>query len=181
LLIGAGHRGKSTTALALAQRGCAFLGDDITAIRLAGNEVLPFPKAAGVREGSFARQIESRVQSCGFTIATGPDGIQRKLVRVGKLFPASRSGPLPLRDAFFLDGFGDRPSITKFQPQLKDIQRLRSVVSESTPFWGNSPGRDLMRFLTVLNLLKRLRCFLVKLGAPQESAIAIEEAMAACT
>jgi hypothetical protein len=177
LLIGRGHAGKSTTALTLAWRGNAFLGDDVAAVRRATRELLPFPKSAGLREGPLARLLEERVQTCRHTAGNGPDGSRRVLVRVSDLFPGSMSGPLPLRFAFVLGGFADRATVSRFTPGLRDIARLRSVASETLPNWGISPGRDLMKFLPIVNLLSGLRCYFVELGSPEETAALIEAVM----
>jgi hypothetical protein len=176
LLIGHGHAGKSTTALTLAWRGNAFLGDDVAAVRRTTRELLPFPKSAGLREGPLARLLEERVQTCRYTAANGPDG-RRLLVRVSDLFPDSMSGPLPLGFAFVLGRFAERPTVSRFTPGLHEISRLRSVASETLPNWGISPGRDLLKFLPIVNLLSGLRCYLVELGSPDETAALIEAVM----
>ena len=105
LLIAPTGGGKSTTALAVAQRGHAFLGDDVAAVRLATRELLPFPRSAGLREGPLAASLErpgpAPAATCGPPTATASSG---RCVRVSDLFPGSVSGPLPLRFAFVLDG-----------------------------------------------------------------------------
>ena len=177
LLIGRSGAGKSTTSVALAARGHSFLGDDLAAVRLATREVLPFPKSARLRDGSFVRSLDCRVRACRHTTVTDPKGIARTLISMGDLFPASVGGPLPLRFAFLLDGFGERVAIKAFRPQIGDVKRLKSVVSETIPSWGISPGRDLMKFLTVEKLLSELQCYLLELGSPDESVAAIENVM----
>ena len=179
LLIGRSQAGKSTTSVALAARGHSFLGDDLAAVRLATREVLPFPKSAGLRDGSFVRSLDGRVRACRHTTVTDCRGIARTLVSMADMFPASVGGPLPLRFAFLLDGFDERVAITAFRPQIGDVRRLKSVVSETIPSWGISPGRDLMKFLTVAKLLSELHCYLVELGSADESAAAIENVMEA--
>lgn len=183
LLIGPTGGGKSTTALAVAGRGHAFLGDDVAATRLATRELLPFPKSAGLREGSQARSLERQVRACRHLLATNRDGIRRTLVRVSDLFPWSVSGPLPLRFAFVLDGLADRAAISAFRPGLGELPRLKPMVTEFSAAWGLSPGRDLMLFLSVVNLLSGLPCHLVQRGSPEETARVIEAVMVegACT
>jgi hypothetical protein len=177
LILGPTNGGKSTTALAVAQRGHAFLGDDVAAARLATRELLPFPKSAGLREGSQARALEGRVQACRHLLATNRDGIRRTLVRVSDLFPWSVSGPLPVRFAFVLDGLADRAAISAFRPALEELPRLKPMVTDYSTVWGLSPGRDLVLFLSVVNLLSGLRCYLVQRGSPEETARAIEGVM----
>ena len=177
LLVAATGGGKSTLALTLAWRGHAFLGDDVAVVRPAGPEILPFPKSAGLREGPLLRLLGERVRASRHALAASRHGQTRILVRVSDLFPDSVSGPLPLRFAFFLDGLADRASIAPYRPQLADLKRLQSIVNDSTPGWGMTPGRDLMNYLSAVDLFSRLRCYLLQLGPPEESARLIEAAM----
>ena len=183
LIIAPTNGGKSTTTLALARRGHAFLGDDVAAVRLATRELLPFPRSAGLREGSLARSLEGRVRGCRHLRATNRHGIERTVVRVSDLFPWSVSGSLPLRFAFVLDGLAESAAISDFRPGLGELPRLQAMVTDTSTSWGISPGRDLMLFLTVVNLLSGLRCHLVRRGSPDETAHVIEAVMmeGACT
>lgn len=181
LLIGAGHSGKSTMSLALAARGHAFLGDDMAALRTRTGEVVAFARVMRLRPGPYVSAFAARLRAIQHEVATGGDGAPRTLVSAGDLFPGSVVQALPLRFAFLLDGFATRPKVTPFRPELLDAARLKAVVAESLPFWGISPGRDLLKFLDVLNALARLDCYRVELGSPDDSVSAIEEVMeAAC-
>lgn len=181
LLLGWGQAGKSTTSLALAARGHSFLGDDVAAIRMTTRELLPFPKVMSLRPGPYVRSLEERLRATRYTTAAGHHGEARTLVHMGDLFPASAGRVLPLRSAFMLDGFGSHPRLTPFRPDIADAKRLKAVASELVPSWGLSPGRDLMKFLTAVNVLSRLDCYLLELGSPEDSAAAIEDSMeAAC-
>lgn len=177
LLIGHGKSGKSSTVLALASRGHAFLGDDLAAVQSATAELLPFPKAAGLREGRQATEIQARARAFRAMSAIGLDGIPRKYVRVHDMFPGAASGVQPLDCVFLLDGFAAQARISPYEPSLQDIHRLRGVVSENVPGWGDSAGVDLVRFLRVVELLSRARCYLLVLGPLEESAMLIEHAM----
>ena len=181
LLIGWSQSGKSTTALALAARGHAFLGDDVAAVRTRTRELLPFPKVVSLRPGPYVRSLGARVRATRHATAVGEDGQERALVSMRDLFPGPAGGALPLRFAFVLDGFAAHPRLTRYRPRIEDARRLRPVVNGATPSWGLSPGRDLMRFLTVVNVLSGLDCYLVELGSPEDSVAAIERVMeAAC-
>jgi hypothetical protein len=179
LLIGKSYGGKSTTVLALAQRGHSFLGDDMAAVRLPDRQLIPFPKSAGLRDGPLARAIEAQARTFRQVPATGLDGVRRKLVRVGDMFPSSGSGVLPLQFAFVLDGFATKASVKRYCPDLRDVDRLKSTVSENAPGWGVSPGRDLMKFLKVVDILSQAQCYLLRLGPPEDSVALIEQAMEA--
>ena len=174
LICGSTGGGKSTTTLALALRGHAFLGDDVAVIRLASREILPFPKSAGMRDGPLTDVLQERLRASRHVLAENRWNMVRTVVRVGDLFPGSLGRPLPLRYAFLLDGFGEQASVADYQPQLADVKRLQALVSDASPSWGLSPGRDLMNFLVVVNLLSGLRCYRVRLGSPSETAELIE-------
>jgi len=178
LLVGQGKSGKSTTVLALATRGHDFLGDDLAAVRVATAELLPFPKSAGMREGHYSSEIEERAKGpLRAMSAMGLDGVPRKYVRVGDMLQGAAGAVRPLRSVFILDGFADGARIAPYSPSLRDVQKLRAVVSENVPGWGNSAGTDLVRFLRVNELLGRLRCYLLVLGPLDDSAKLIEQAM----
>jgi hypothetical protein len=183
LIIAPTSGGKSTTSLAVVRRGHAFLGDDVAAVRLATREALPFPRAAGIREGPLARSLQQELQACRHQRTENRFGIDRILVRVSELFPWSVSGPLPLRFAFVLDAVGERASIADFRPGLEQRARLQCVVTDTSAAWALSPGRDLMLFLSVVSLLSGLRCHLVRRGSPDDTAALIEAVMmeGACT
>lgn len=182
LLVAPTRGGKSTTVLALAQRGHAFLGDDLAAVRLTTRELLPFPKSAGLRDGPMARALADRVRECRHMVGPGRHGIVRTLVRVSDLFPKSVNGPLPLRFAFVLDRIAERATISPFRPGFGELTRLKALVIDTTSAWGVSPGRDLLGFLSIVNLLSGLRCYLVERGSPDETARLIERVMEdACT
>ena len=177
LIIAPTGGGKSTTSLAVARRGHAFLGDDVAAVRLATREALPFPRAAGIREGRLARELEDRIRACPHQRAINRFGIERTLVRVSDVFPWSATGPLPLRFAFVLDALGERPALADFRPGLDERARLQCVVTDTSAAWAMSPGRDLVLFLSVVSLLSGLRCHLVRRGSPDDTAALIEAVM----
>lgn len=176
LIIAPSNGGKSTTTLALARRGHAFLGDDVAVVRLATRELLPFPRSAGLRDGPLARSLDGLVQRCRHLRAKR-HGTERTVVRVSDLFPWSVSGPLPLRFAFVLGGLAESATISEFRPGLGELPRLHAMATDASASWGLSPGRDLMLFLTVVNLLSGLRCHLMQRGSPDETARLIETAI----
>lgn len=182
LIIGGTGGGKSTLALTLAIRGHRFLGDDVAAVRLATRELLPFPKSAGLRDGPVADELGPRIEPGRYRVAPARDGRIRTLLRVRDFFPWNSTAPVPLTYAFVLGPRSDRARLRPFEPHLGELDHLKSMVIEAVPSWGASPGRDLMKFLTVIDLLSGLRCYLLESGTPHDSARVIEEAMEeACT
>lgn len=175
LLLGPSQAGKSTNAMALAWLGHAFLGDDTAAVRRGTSELLPFPKSAGLRDGPLAQLLSEPLRHCRHVIAPGRNGQMRTLVRASELFPDSKSGPLPLRFAFFLDGTGNGAEVACFRPGIADIPHLKSMImTETNSSWGLSAGQDLMQMLRVLDLLSALSCYRVKRGSTLDTARLIE-------
>ena len=178
LLLAPSRSGKTTTALALAARGHRLLGDDLAPVRLATREVIPLLKAATFRIGPLPAALEGlkdRLQPDRYTVGAAIDSAQI-LVRLGEIIPLIGGGPLPLRFAFLIDGFANQSASEPFEPALSEIKKLRSIIGETTLPWGISPGRDLINFLKIVNLLSKLRCYTLKLqlGSPDQSAIFIE-------
>jgi hypothetical protein len=174
LLIGHAQAGKSTTAVALGALGHEIFGDDMAAIRTGSGELLPFRRTLRLRPGPSAAAIGARLRTIPHAFAVDPSGTTRTLVRAGALFPTPPGEALPLRFAFVLDGFATQPCLTPFQPDISSVESLKGVVSESIPAWARSPGRDLMKFLTVVDVLSKLSCHRLRLGTPDASAAAIE-------
>jgi hypothetical protein len=181
LLIGQGRAGKSTTAVALAALGHELFGDDMAAIRMDSGELLPFRRTLRLRPGPSVASLGARLRTVPHTFAVDPGGTTRTLVRPDALFPSRSSEALPLRFAFVLDGFSAQPCLTPFRPDIGSVAFLRGAVSETLPTWGRSPGRDLMKFLTVVDVLSKLSCHRLRLGTPEASAATIENLMMEAT
>jgi len=173
LFIGRTKTGKSTLALACARRGASFLGDELAAVRVGERTLVPMRRAAGVRNGPLADEIGDQLATCQYVTEVPPDGLPRKLVRVSELFPSEQVGPVRLRDVFFLDGFASEPRVTPYDPSLTDLERLQSTTAR----WEPTPGQELMRLLVVLDVLKDVRCHLLDVGSPGDTAVMIEDVM----
>lgn len=174
LLIGHAQAGKSTTAVALGSLGHEVFGDDMAAIRTGSGELVPFRRTLRLRPGPSVASLGARLRTVPHAFTVDPGGTPRTLVRAGALFARAPGEALPLRFAFVLEGFADRPGLTPFRPDIGAVGSLKGVVSESLPAWGRSPGRDLMKFLTVVDVLSKLSCHRLRLGTPEASAEAIE-------
>lgn len=177
LLIAPSHGGKTTTALTLAWRGHALLGDDIAAVRLGTRELLPFRQSFGVRDGPLPAELRDRLATCPYTLQDGENGQPQLLLQAGDVFAPPREA-IPLRFAFVLEGFGDMAALRPFTPGLAETARLKSItMGGMTAVWGPNPGRQLVRYLAVVHLLSTLTCFAVELGPPAATAALIEEVM----
>ena len=168
LLIGPKGAGKSTTALTLASRGHAFLGDEMAAVRQRSGEMLPVRRAVSIRPGPRAPALEDRLRARAYPLETFPDGTVRVRAQMQQLFPAAPARPLRLCSAVFLRQFTAQP---RLEPFIFTPQHVSLLQPLSCTLWGVSPGRRLMEFLT---LFGRLRCYFLDVGAPEETADLIE-------
>jgi hypothetical protein len=177
VLIGFSESGKSTTAVALGVRGHVIYGDDMAAIRARSGELLPFRRTFRLRPGPAEPSLGARLRTVPHAFTTDPGGAPRTLVRAGTLFTARPAEAIPLRFAIVLDGFSDQPRLSAFRPDIGSLEALKGCVCGSVPGWGRSAGRDLMKFLTVVDVLSKLSCHRLRLGTPEASAAAIESLM----
>ena len=168
LLIGPKGAGKSTTALTLASRGHAFLGDEIAAVRQRSGDMLPLRRAISIRPGPCAQVLEDKLRAGSYPLETFPDGTVRMRAQMQQLFPDARARPLCLRSALFLRQFTARPRLEPFTFTPQHVSLLQPL---SCTLWGVSPGRRLLEFLT---LFGRIRCYFLDVGAPEETADLIE-------
>lgn len=177
LLVGATRAGKTTSSLTLASRGHALLGDDVAAVRIGSGELLPFRQTTNIREGPRARSLDGLLGQISHQPELTTDGMRRVRVRAGELFPGPAPGPVTLRSAFFLRRLAGKPRVEPFTPSADDIELLKPLAYEPTvnAAWGASPGRRVMKFLLLVELLSRARCYLLDLGSPEETADMIEQ------
>lgn len=169
LIVGPREAGKSTTALALAARGHALLGDDLAAYVPATGLLLPFARAIGVRAGPRSRAASLALQRLGRDPER--DGTQRVPAQQLALGPAP--GPVALRAVLFLDGFGARPEVARVSASRDHIARLQPMAGSLV----NAPPAE--RVFQMARLLSRVAVFQVRLGDPDLTALQIEEALPA--
>jgi hypothetical protein len=97
VLVGPSGAGKSTLTIELVRRGWSYLTDDVVAISLLSERVLPFPKPIGIKQVERWEGMEE-----------WPAGRSLPHPTNGFLFPPSFVGPvqmqpLPLGSLIFLD------------------------------------------------------------------------------
>lgn len=174
LLIGNTGTGKTTLSTALAARGHEFLGDEIAAIHGRRRELLPFRQAVRVRTGPRSRAVEERLAGERLRFVPGEEG--RVLARIGELFPSAAARRLPLGAAFVLRGFAERPAVGPFVPRRDDMELLKTLGSAMMVLatWGESPGRRLLKFLSIVDALAQMRCYVLDSGAPDATADLVE-------
>jgi hypothetical protein len=171
LLVGPKGAGKTTLSLALAARGHEFLGDEIAGIRLGSNELVPVRRSLAIRAGPRAVAVTDALTQVAAPVEVYPDGSERLRAQAAELFPGSRANSLPLGAIVFLRGFEPTPRVER-------LESCRELLGELTPMgatlWGMPPGR---RAFDMSSILAKSRCYQMVLGAPEDSAEAIEQMM----
>lgn len=168
MFVGAKGAGKTTTALTLAARGHGFLGDEIAAVRTSDRTLLPFRRAASIREGVKAVTLRQRLESGRFPAERFPDGSARVLASVAHLFPGSSAEPATLDGVFFLRRFDDRPRIEPFEFGREHFQMLTPLGSS---MWGMPAG---VRMLQLSRIMREVRCHHLDPGPPDDTAELLE-------
>jgi hypothetical protein len=179
LFVGRGGTGKTTLALALAARGHGLLGDDYAAIRPVDRTLLPFRRNVHIRPGPRARGVEDALQGGRYQIEVFSDGQRRLNATVRDLFPDAPAPHVPLAAVFFLRSLGPVPRMTPFRPSLEHLELLKPLAS-SGPIrasWGISPGRRLLGFLRVIDILSKVPCYSLDVGRPDETAVLVERVL----
>ena len=181
ILVGASHAGKTTTSLHLAARGHTLLGDEIALIRLATGEVVPFRRAVNIRPGRHGEDLatELGLSPAAVRVASDAEITPR---RISDLFPRQSAGPAPLKAAFFLAGFADRPSVERFELTFDHSEVFDWITTPEIAYcsWGVAPGRRAVRLLVLRQTLARIPCWLVKVGPPRDTVALIERTMEGC-
>lgn len=169
LIVGPREAGKSTTAIALAARGHALLGDDLACYLPASGLLVPFARALGIRPGPRASAASAALQRLG----RDPDREGTQRVSVQQMALGGAPGPVPLRAVLFLDGFAAHPEVSRVSASRDHIARLQPMAGSLV----NAPPAE--RVFQMARLLSRVTVFQVRLGDPDETARQIEEALSA--
>jgi hypothetical protein len=168
LIVGPRGSGKTTSALALAARGHDFFGDELAAVRWTTKAMLPFRRAVSIRKGPRAQRVEdclARVQSARERF---PDGSERMLVDIARLFPQAGLSPTTLSCVLFLRQFAKQPVA---QPFTFGLEHLAMLSPLACSMWGVPAGA---RMVEVSRLLRHVQCYLLDLGDPDETADLVE-------
>jgi hypothetical protein len=168
LMVGPKAAGKTTTALTLAARGHDFFGDELAAVRCSTKALLPFRRAVSIRAGPRARRVEDCLARDTFASDRFPDGSERTLVDIGRLFPQAGVSPTTLSCVLFLRQFAERPIARRFTFRLEHFPMLSPLACS---MWGVPAGA---RIVDVSRLLHHVECHLLDLGDPDETADLIE-------
>jgi len=178
ILTGASHAGKTTTSMHLAARGHRLFGDELALIRLRSRELLPLRRSLSLRAGPRSPALAGALQQVAPRKVNFEDGAIG-LLRINELFSAAGDDPVDLKAAFFLSGFSDHPSIEPFNLTLDDERTFDCMSANdiASISWGLDPQKRALRLLALKQLLGRVRCWRLSVGAPDETAKLIESTM----
>jgi hypothetical protein len=169
IFVGPGGAGKSTISLALAARGHGFLSDEVAGYLPERGELIPFRRPVGIKPGPRASAVE-RALAPGIAERIERDGFLR--VDINTLFPVEPPQSLPLRRIVFLRGFEERPAMARITPGAAEICELQPLMSS---FLNASHSR---RVFELVRLLATAKVYELRPGAPDETALFLEEAFA---
>ena len=169
MIVGPKASGKTTTAMALAARGHAFLGDEMAAVHRTTKVMLPFRRAVSVRRGPRARRVDEHLARCQYPAEVFPDGGERTLVNISSMFPEAGDAPATLSCLLFLRQFADRPAAVPFAFGLEHFQMLSPLACS---MWAVPVGA---RMMDLSRLLRGVRCYLLDPGQPDDTADLVEQ------
>jgi hypothetical protein len=168
LIVGPRGSGKTTSALALAARGHDFFGDELAAVRCTSKALLPFRRAVSIRAGPRAQRVEDCLARIKCALERFPDGAERTLVDIGRLFPKAGVSPTTLCCVLFLRQFAKQPVAQRFTFGLEHFPMLTPLACS---MWGVAAG---VRIMDVSRLLRQVECYWLDVGDPDETADLVE-------
>jgi len=171
MIVGPKASGKTTTSMALAARGHAFLGDEMAAVHRTTKVMVPFRRAVSVRKGPRARRVDEHLARCRYPAEVFPDGEERTLVNMASMFPEAGDAPATLSCLLFLRRFSERPAAVPFAFGLEHFQMLSPLACS---MWGMPVGA---RMMDLTRLLRGVKCYLLDPGKPEDTADLVEQIM----
>lgn len=169
IFVGPSGAGKSTTALSLAARGHAFLGDEVAGYVPDRNELIPFLRPVGIKPGPRAMAVAAALPT-SLAERIAREGFAR--IPIENLFPVETANSLPLRRIVFLRGFSARPLLERISPGRAEIAELQPLMSS----FLNAPHSR--RIFELTKLLSGAKVYQLHPGDPDETADYLEQAFA---
>jgi hypothetical protein len=171
VFVGPKAAGKTTTALGLASRGHAFLGDEIVGVREGSREIVPVLRTISKRDGPCAVGVDEAIAAMSPARTRYPDGHSRTTIRASRLF-SDGLVPAALDAIVFLGAVGPVPRLTPVHSSLETASRLTPVTST---LWGRSPTS---RAFALMRLVASVRGYVLQLGPPDATSDSLEHAFA---
>ncbi len=174
MLVGDKGMGKTTLSLALAARGCGFLGDEYAALDTRTLDLVPFRRAVSIRPGATARRVSDFLATGDFVTDRTPDGTRRARLSVAAMIPAPPPSRTRLTHIFFLRSFAGLTRIESFYPGTEHLPLLRPLLPTLS---SAVPGTRVMQ---MTRMMAAARCFHLDLaGSPDEAAEQIQRTVEA--
>ncbi|HXQ53478.1 MAG TPA: hypothetical protein VN802_20470 [Stellaceae bacterium] len=180
LFVGPSGSGKTTLALAMAARGHDCFGDNVAIVRPASGELLPFRRIGYVRTGPRAAALDALLQARGAVpdcAADHPDEEPRIPLRIRQFFPGCEDRAVKLRHVFFLRGTAESTAVAAIDlgfDGFDDLLRPMTFDGVVAPSWGATTGDWVMRHLRLVDAFRKVRCYHLVAGPPDEAADSIE-------
>ncbi|NNG14854.1 MAG: hypothetical protein HKM89_00145, partial [Gemmatimonadales bacterium] len=170
MMMGPKRSGKTTLALALAERGHGFLGDEIAGLRASSMELIPMRRSVSIREGPRSRAVDALVQRGGGDLRPErfPDGSRRLRGEMATLFPSAGASEARVRAIMFLRRFSDAPQAEAFTPGREHLSLLTPL---GCTLWGVPRA---IRIMQMLRLMSGARCFVLDIGSPEDTTDLLE-------
>lgn len=166
MIIGPKGMGKSTTALALATRGHALLGDETACYVPATGELEPFRRPVGIKPGPRGRAVDEALLRLR---GERPTGIVR--VEADLLFAPPAVRRVKLYAIIFLQPFLATPSVVESQACRADLALLQPVSSSMVN------ATHARRAFELAKMLSASRVFRLAPGDPDATAALIERTL----
>lgn len=163
MLVGAKGAGKSTTALALAVRGHALLGDEVACYTPATRELVPFLRPVGIKPGVRSRKVHEALVAAGMEPG---ENIVR--VNVQRFMSVAEPRPVPLAAIIFLEPFEASPRLETSQASIADVGRLQPSAGSLV----SAPAA--LRTMQMARMLSSAKIFRLSPADPDETAVLVE-------
>jgi len=163
MFIGPKGFGKSTTAMALAARGHALLGDETACYVPATGMLQPFRRPVGIKPGIRARAVDTALRERGLQVPADALRIDFESVLTT---PAPHA--VPLRAIVLLEGFAARPELVAGAGDRGVLARLQPTASSLV----SAPRTQ--RVFELARMVSSAQIFHLKPADPDETAALIE-------
>lgn len=171
LIFGDKGAGKTTLALALAERGHRLLGDETAAIRTRTLELLPLRRRLSIRPGPAAPGVARALANGTWPVVRLPDGTTRTHLHPAALLPGDAPAPVVATVMVFLGAEATAARARRLTPTRDHLLLLQPFESAT---WDAPPAAVAVR---LLGLLGRLRCYEVARGGVAETTRVLEDLM----
>jgi hypothetical protein len=164
IICGETGKGKSTLTLALVQLGFRFLSDEVALISQPGHQVVPFPRALGVRKGALS-MFPNTLHADHLPRTQSMSGDDKWLVNPSNIVPGSLGTACPVKYILLLEGFSRSARLTPLPASEALFRCLKFThTGAEDPFHS---------VLSVASVVHNATSYLLHPGDVHETAAAI--------